>query len=144
MSFDTAFPFVVKPPGIDPKPIFSREDTELGRCLQPKVRKADAEPAEPHTPHPAREPELGVPDPTILTAGGSPHDNTDSDTNSIGVVWGPEAGDTDDDCAADHQDCFPVTFFPDSLQARHGAASPLKLGGSLSPDKKRAAGNGVW
>jgi hypothetical protein len=44
VSFDTAFPFVVKPPGIDPKPIFSREDIELGRCPEVKVRKADYEP----------------------------------------------------------------------------------------------------
>jgi hypothetical protein len=46
ISFDTAFPFVVKPPGIDPKPVFSREDIELGRCPEPKVRKADYEPDE--------------------------------------------------------------------------------------------------
>ncbi len=46
VNFDTAFPFVVKPPGIDPKPIFSREDIELGRCPEPKVRKADYEPDE--------------------------------------------------------------------------------------------------
>ena len=46
VSFDTAFPFVVKPPSIDPKPIFSREDIELGRCPEPKVRKADYEPDE--------------------------------------------------------------------------------------------------
>jgi hypothetical protein len=44
VSFDTAFPFVVKPPGIDPKPIFSREDIELGRCPELKVRKANYEP----------------------------------------------------------------------------------------------------
>ena len=46
VSFDTAFPFVVKPPSIDPKPIFSREDIELGRCPEPKVRKVDYEPDE--------------------------------------------------------------------------------------------------
>jgi len=36
----------VKPPGIDPKPIFSREDIELGRCPELKVRKVDYEPDE--------------------------------------------------------------------------------------------------
>ena len=46
VSFDTAFPFVVKPPGIDPNPVFSREDIELGRCPEAKVRKADYEPDE--------------------------------------------------------------------------------------------------
>ena len=46
ISFDTAFPFVVKPPGIDPNPVFSREDIELGRCPELKVRKADYEPDE--------------------------------------------------------------------------------------------------
>jgi hypothetical protein len=46
VSFDTAFPFVVKPPSIDPKPIFSREDIELGRCPGLKVRKVDYEPDE--------------------------------------------------------------------------------------------------
>lgn len=46
VSFDTAFPFVVKPPGIDPKPIFTREDIELGRCPELKVRKVDYEPDE--------------------------------------------------------------------------------------------------
>jgi hypothetical protein len=46
VAFDIAFPFVVKPPGIDPKPIFSREDIEHGRCPEPKVRKANYEPEE--------------------------------------------------------------------------------------------------
>jgi len=41
VNFTTAFPFVVTPPSIDPKPIFTREDIELGRCPEPKVRKAD-------------------------------------------------------------------------------------------------------
>jgi hypothetical protein len=44
VSFETAFPFVVKPPQVDPRPIFTREDIELGRCpeptVKPKVRKA--------------------------------------------------------------------------------------------------------
>jgi hypothetical protein len=44
VSFATAFPFVVNPPSIDAKPIFSREDIELGRCPEPKVRKANYEP----------------------------------------------------------------------------------------------------
>jgi FecR-like protein len=101
VSFDTAFPFVVKPPGIDPKPIFSREDIELGRCPMPKVRKVDAEPTELRRAHAAREPEWDPPDPSILTAGTSSHDNTDSDTGSIGIVWDPEAGETDDDCEGD-------------------------------------------
>jgi hypothetical protein len=43
VSFETAFPFVVKPPQVDPRPIFTREDIELGRCpaptVKPKVRK---------------------------------------------------------------------------------------------------------
>ena len=46
VAFDTAFPFVAKPPGIDPKPTFTREDIELGRCPEPKVRKANYEPEE--------------------------------------------------------------------------------------------------
>lgn len=40
VSFETAFPFVVRPPEVDPSPIFTREDIELGRCPEPKVRKA--------------------------------------------------------------------------------------------------------
>ena len=40
VSFDTAFPFVVKPPDVDASPIFTREDIELGRCPEPKVQKA--------------------------------------------------------------------------------------------------------
>jgi hypothetical protein len=40
VSFETAFPFVVRPPDVDPSPIFSREDIELGRCPEAKVRKA--------------------------------------------------------------------------------------------------------
>ena len=87
----------MKPPGIDLKPIFSREDIELGRCPMPKVRKVDAEPTELRRAHAAREPEWDAPDPSILTAGTSPHDNT----NSIGIVWDPEAGETDDDCEGD-------------------------------------------
>lgn len=47
VAFDTAFPFVVQPPGIDPQPIFTREDIELGRCPEPKVRRADAQPPAP-------------------------------------------------------------------------------------------------
>lgn len=45
VNFAAAFPFVVNPPGVDPAPIFTREDIELGRCPEPKVRKA--EPSEP-------------------------------------------------------------------------------------------------
>jgi hypothetical protein len=41
VSFAAAFPFVVKPPGIDAAPIFTRDDIELGRCPEPKVRKAN-------------------------------------------------------------------------------------------------------
>jgi hypothetical protein len=40
VAFETAFPFVVRPPEVDPSPIFSRDDIELGRCPEPKVRKA--------------------------------------------------------------------------------------------------------
>ncbi len=57
VSFDTAFPFVVKPPGIDPKPVFSREDIELGRCPEPKVRKAAIEPDEPAPKRKAHKPQ---------------------------------------------------------------------------------------
>ena len=50
VNFDTAFPFVVKPPGFSLNPIFTRADIELGRCPEPKIRKAkieddDAQPA---------------------------------------------------------------------------------------------------
>jgi hypothetical protein len=41
VSFAAAFPFVVKPPSIDAAPIFTRDDIELGRCPEPKVRKAN-------------------------------------------------------------------------------------------------------
>ena len=41
VSFESAFPFVVNPPTVDAHPIFTREDIELGRCPEPKVRKAD-------------------------------------------------------------------------------------------------------
>ena len=44
VSFDTAFPFVVKPPGIDPKPIFSREDIELGRCPSRRCARSTTSP----------------------------------------------------------------------------------------------------
>lgn len=52
VSFETAFPFVVKPPEIDPTPIFTRDDIELGRCPEPKVRKARL--IEPEGPAPKR------------------------------------------------------------------------------------------
>jgi hypothetical protein len=49
VNFATAFPFVVQPPAFDVKPIFTREDIELGRCPEPQLRKAkiedDAQPA---------------------------------------------------------------------------------------------------
>lgn len=51
VAFDTAFPFVVKPPSIDAHPIFSREDIELGRCPEPKVRKANYEREEKPAKH---------------------------------------------------------------------------------------------
>jgi hypothetical protein len=41
VNFERAFPFVVKTPGVDPAPIFTRADIELGRCPEPKVRKAE-------------------------------------------------------------------------------------------------------
>jgi hypothetical protein len=41
VNFERAFPFVVKPPGVDAAPIFTRADIELGRCPEPKVRKAE-------------------------------------------------------------------------------------------------------
>jgi hypothetical protein len=41
VSFEAAFPFVVNPPSIDATPIFTRADIELGRCPEPKVRKAN-------------------------------------------------------------------------------------------------------
>ena len=41
VSFAAAFPFVVNPPGFDPNPIFSRADIELGRCPEPRTRKAE-------------------------------------------------------------------------------------------------------
>jgi hypothetical protein len=52
VSFETAFPFVVKPPEVDPTPIFTRDDIELGRCPEPKVRKAKL--IEPEEPGPKR------------------------------------------------------------------------------------------
>jgi hypothetical protein len=55
VNFTTAFPFVVTPPSIDPKPIFTREDIELGRCPEPKVRKADdSEPPQRHIKKPRK------------------------------------------------------------------------------------------
>jgi len=54
VNFATAFPFVVNPPGFDPAPIFTREDIELGRCPEPKVRKA--EPSEPPAKRKAQAP----------------------------------------------------------------------------------------
>lgn len=41
VNFERAFPFVVRPPGIDAAPVFTRADIELGRCPEPKVRKAE-------------------------------------------------------------------------------------------------------
>jgi hypothetical protein len=41
VNFAAAFPFVVNPPGVDAAPIFTRDDIELGRCPEPKVRKAN-------------------------------------------------------------------------------------------------------
>ncbi len=41
VNFEAAFPFVVNPPSIDATPIFTRDDIELGRCPEPKVRKAE-------------------------------------------------------------------------------------------------------
>ena len=41
VNFERAFPFVVSPPGIDPTPVFARADIEMGRCPEPKVRKAE-------------------------------------------------------------------------------------------------------
>lgn len=41
VNFERAFPFVVKPPSVDAAPIFTRADIELGRCPEPKVRKAE-------------------------------------------------------------------------------------------------------
>jgi hypothetical protein len=52
VSFETAFPFVVKPPEVDPTPIFTRDDIELGRCPEAKVRKAKL--IEPEEPGPRR------------------------------------------------------------------------------------------
>jgi hypothetical protein len=52
VSFEKAFPFVVKPPVVDPTPIFSRDDIVLGRCPEVKVRKAKL--TEPEEPTPRR------------------------------------------------------------------------------------------
>ncbi len=41
VSFERAFPFVVTPPSIDSNPRFTRTDIELGRCPEPKIRKAE-------------------------------------------------------------------------------------------------------
>lgn len=54
VSFETAFPFVVKPPQVDPTPIFTRDDIELGKCPGVKVRKARIEPSEPPAKRKAR------------------------------------------------------------------------------------------
>lgn len=55
VSFAAAFPFVVNPPSIDAAPIFTREDIELGRCPEPKVRKAEqSAPDEPRAKHRSR------------------------------------------------------------------------------------------
>jgi hypothetical protein len=51
VSFERTFPFVVKPPQVDPKPAFTRDDIVLGRCPEPKVRKAKlTEPDDEPTP----------------------------------------------------------------------------------------------
>lgn len=49
ISFATAFPFVVTPPGIDPSPLFTRTAVELNQCATPKVpsQRADAPPTPP-------------------------------------------------------------------------------------------------
>ena len=58
VSFETAFPFVVKPPQVDPRPIFTRDDIELGRCpeptVKPKVRKAKLDDSDDDPPKKAR------------------------------------------------------------------------------------------
>jgi hypothetical protein len=57
VNFAAAFPFVVDPPGFDPHPIFTRQDIELGRCPEPKVRKAErSEPPAKHKVQKARKP----------------------------------------------------------------------------------------
>jgi hypothetical protein len=56
ISFDAAFPFVVKPPSVDAQPIFTRDDIELGRCPEPKIRKANLNSDEPNEPKVKRKP----------------------------------------------------------------------------------------
>ncbi len=60
IDFETAFPFVVRPPQIDPAPRYTRAAVEAGSCpsgdiTPPKTRRADAEiPGEPASQQPER------------------------------------------------------------------------------------------
>lgn len=50
VNFETAFPFVVKPPEVDPRPIFTRGDIELGQCADPGQKARKTERIEPGAP----------------------------------------------------------------------------------------------
>jgi len=52
VSFETAFPFVVTPPQVDPNPLFTRRLIEEGRCpdsASPPPREIDRTPPQPPT-----------------------------------------------------------------------------------------------
>jgi len=46
VPFDSAFPFVVKSPGVDPDPHFTRDEIVLGTFPEPGSRDDDAEPSD--------------------------------------------------------------------------------------------------
>lgn len=57
INFATAFPFVVTPPSIDPRPLFTRTAVELNQCAGPKTppsQRADAPSTPPTTPSQTR------------------------------------------------------------------------------------------
>lgn len=74
ITFETAFPFVVRPPQIDPSPRFTRVNVETGTCMadpippQPRVREASIPPSQPSTPYepgPSSPPMSAPPQPVL-------------------------------------------------------------------------------
>ena len=106
VDFDTAFPFVVKPPSIDSHPVFSREDIELGRCPEPKVRRAEAEPPEPPKSHAAREGSWDDPDLPAPPKGHPIDDDTVTDAvvDAVDAVTDVDVVDTDDEMCEGNAD----------------------------------------
>ncbi len=65
VAFETAFPFVVSPPSVDPQVRFERLAIETGACpkpdSEPPVQRADIIPAPPAAPPPPYTPEVPSP-----------------------------------------------------------------------------------